>query len=192
MFTSRDTIQRSAIAALTVAALLTASSRAQVGTATTAAPGGSPAAGVTASGTAGGVTTAGALQADPNLPPNAAQNVVSESLGLTFANTAGSTLTISGISDTSALGSIGLQVGDRIMAVNGHPAGSGMSLLNELSRLAGSNQSASLTVMNSTGARQVLNVPGSALQSIVQARATIGSGGGPVGRGAQQTNGGPH
>jgi membrane-associated protease RseP (regulator of RpoE activity) len=101
---------------------------------------------------------------------------------------AGSTLTISGISDTSALGSIGLQVGDRIMAVNGHPAGSGMSLLNELSRLAGSNQSASLTVMNSTGTRQVLNVPGSALQSIMQARAAIGSGRGPGGNAAQQNN----
>src|SRR6476469_8539579 len=135
MFASQNTLHRAALAALASSAVWATSSLAQVNTATTQP------------------------LANPNLPATAAQNVVAESLGLSFASRSGNSLTISGVADNSALSGIGLQAGDQIVSVNGQPAGSGMNLLNELSRLTGGSQNASITVMTPTGTQRVLNVP---------------------------------
>jgi PDZ domain-containing secreted protein len=154
MFASHNILQRAALVALTSGALWTANSPAQQATGTTQAQ--------AQAQTGQGQTNTGATA-------RSISNPATDSLGLSFAN---NSLTISSIADSSPLSGIGLQAGDRILSVNGHPAGSAMNLLNDLSRLAGGNGGASITVMNASGAQQTLNVPVSALQSIVQARLT--------------------
>jgi membrane-associated protease RseP (regulator of RpoE activity) len=178
MSASRNTFQRIAAAGLAIGALFTASIQAQVSTpaqTTNTTPTNNTATGTAGTPTAGGATATGSITAAAgvpagSLPATAAPNSIGQMLGLTFANTPGSSLTIGTVADTSPLAGTGLQAGDQILAVNGHPAGSGMSLLNELSRLGSGNQPASITVLTATGTRQTLNVPTAALQQIAQAR----------------------
>src|SRR5207247_7907658 len=107
---SRNTNQRIAAAALALGALLTASSVAQVNTATTQVQTDNTQVQTGNSTTAGSTAGVSSTLANPALPAVAAQNVVAESLGLTFANTPGNTLVITAVAPNSPLAGIGLQV----------------------------------------------------------------------------------
>jgi len=104
-----------------------------------------------------------------------AQGLLSQALGLNFSTAASNGLTIGSISSDSPLNGLGLQPGDRILGVNGQPAGSGKDLLNQITRAAATGQAGNLSILRN-GVQQTLGLQSSMLQSMAQATASLTSG----------------
>jgi len=112
-----------------------------------------------------GTATASAPLAHQDQNQNVA-NYVGQSLGLTFANTSGNSLTITSIAPNSPFSGI-LQPGDQLTSLDGRPLNNGTDLFSQLSLAARGDQSASLSIMRD-GSQQTVNLSSSLLDRIAQ------------------------
>jgi len=113
----------------------------------------------------GGATNQAALAVNEGQNQNVL-NSFGQSLGLTFADTPGNSLTITSVAPNSPFSGI-LQAGDRLTSFDGRPLDNPMSLFSQLSLAARGDQSATLSVMRG-GTSQTVNLSNSLLDNIAQ------------------------
>jgi len=93
-------------------------------------------------------------------------NYFGQSLGLTFANTPGNTLTITSVAPNSPFSGM-LQPGDQLTSLDGRPLNNAADLFSQLSLAARGDQSASLSIMRN-GSQQTVNLSSSLLDRVAQ------------------------